>query len=325
MTGLMDSPPHVEVAAYILGVLNEEDSAAFDRHLPDCPSCQAELREMYELPDALDLIKGMRGLVDGPARATTDSTGASPTGLGARFAELDGDILTGPGATGPMPAAINGARPPGTQVPGPAAVNGTPHNGGAPSPDGVVRDLWSPGRRRSSPGRRHAAPAQARSREELAEARTRRRRALLVGLAAALVVGVTGATASHLLWPAPGRVIVAAPSSGGSGTPEVKEGASPDTGVSGSVGLVPKTWGTEVAFALSGVRGPERCSLVAVSRSGDTDVVSGWRIPPGQGFGVTGFPEPLHLTGGTALARKDIVRFEVRRDDGVRLLEIPVA
>jgi hypothetical protein len=88
---------------------------------------------------------------------------------------------------------------------------------------------------------------------------------------------------------------------------------------------VPKGWGTEVAFQLSGVRGPERCSLVAVSRSGDTDVVSGWRIPPGEGFGVPGHPDPLRLTGGTALARTEIHHFEVRRDDGVRLLEIPVA
>ena len=73
----MDSPPHVEVAAYILGVLNKEDSEAFDRHLLDCPSCQDELRDMYDLPDALDVIKrGMKGTVDGAARGTVD--GAEP-------------------------------------------------------------------------------------------------------------------------------------------------------------------------------------------------------------------------------------------------------
>ncbi|MFC4536146.1 anti-sigma factor family protein [Sphaerisporangium dianthi] len=332
MTGLMDSPPHVEVAAYILGVLNKEDSEAFDRHLPDCPSCQEELRDMFELPDALDVIKrGMKGTVDGAARGSVNGAGLgfgadgmappgmAPPGMDGLLRDaLSGAIPGGPRVNGSAPHALNGATPPG--------LNGAPRNGGAPSPDGVVQDLWSPGRRRrSSAGRRHAAPAShARSREELAESRTRRRRALLLGVAAAMVVGLTGAGASHLLWPSPSRTVAAA-TPNGSVPLEVKEGTSPDTGVSGSVGLAPKGWGTEVAFQLSGVRGPERCSLVAVSRSGDTDVVSGWRIPPGSGYGVAGFPEPLRLTGGTALARKDIVRFEVRRDDGARLLEIPVA
>ncbi|WP_248963398.1 anti-sigma factor family protein [Sphaerisporangium perillae] len=295
MTGLMDSPPHVEVAAYILGVLNKEDSEAFDRHLLDCPSCQDELRDMYELPDALDVIKrGMKGTVNGAARGTVNGTGA------------------GYRANGAVPAAVNGAS----------------HNGNAPFPDGVIRDLWSPQpRRRSAPAHRHAAsePSDGRSRDDLAESRARRRRALLLGVAAALVVGVTGAATSQLLWPHANSAPVAAATPGGSVAGEIKEGTSPDTGVSGSVGLVAKGWGTEVAFQLAGVRGPERCSLIAVSRSGDTDVVSGWRIPPGEGYGVSGHPDPLRLTGGTALAKSDIVRFEVRRDDGVRLLEIPVA
>ncbi|MFC7387566.1 anti-sigma factor family protein [Sphaerisporangium rhizosphaerae] len=332
MTGLMDSPPHVEVAAYILGILNKEDSEAFDRHLPDCPSCQEELRDMFELPDALDVIKrGMKGTTDGAVRGSVNGAGpvfgadrAQPPGLnGALFGGLDDAVPGGPRVNGAGPPTLNGAPLNGTAPPG---LNGAPRAGAGPSPDGVVQDLWSPGRRRrSSSGRRHAAPAShARSREELAESRVRRRRALLLGVAAALVVGVTGATASHVLWPSPGTT-VAASTPEGSSSPEVKEGTSPDTGVSGSVGMVPKGWGTEVAFRLSGVRGPERCSLVAVGRSGDTDVVSGWRVAPGSGYGVPGFPEPLRLTGGTALARKDIVRFEVRRDDGVRLLEIPVA
>ncbi|MEV7969258.1 hypothetical protein AB0O34_25210, partial [Sphaerisporangium sp. NPDC088356] len=131
-------------------------------------------------------------------------------------------------------------------------------------------------------------------------------------------------TATAQLWPrgAP-ATIVAAPS--GSAKADVRDGTSPDTGVSGSVGMVAKGWGTEVAFQLAGVRGPERCSLVAVSRSGDTDIVSGWRIPPGQGYGVAGHPDPLRLTGGTALTKAEIDHFEVRREDGVRLLAIPVA
>ncbi|MDH2427145.1 zf-HC2 domain-containing protein [Sphaerisporangium sp. TRM90804] len=289
MNGLMESPPHVEVAAYILGVLNKEDSEAFDRHLLECASCQNELREMYDLPDALNLVKrSMKGQVNGTARGVPN------------------------GAAAPRSAANGFAR----------GVTG------GPSPDeGVVRDLWPPRPRERSGGHRRvsADPPPGGFRDELAEARrqARRRSVTWLGVAAALVIGVTGVATAHL-WPGPGPgVSVAAPAV--SGAPEVREGEGPAKGVSGSVGMVRKSWGTEVQFKLSGVTGPERCSLVAVSRTGDTDIVSGWSVPPGKGFGVPGFPAPLSLTGGTALARTDIVRFEVRRDDGVRLLDIPVA
>ncbi|MFC4585290.1 zf-HC2 domain-containing protein [Sphaerisporangium corydalis] len=280
MTGLMDSPPHVEVAAYILGALNKEDSEAFDLHLLDCASCQDELRDMYELPDALDVIKrGMKGTVNGAARGTVNGAGHG----------------------------TNGATRP--------SVNGSAHNG-------VVQDLWSPHPRQRAPvpSHRRADPRVDRPRDELAAARARRRRAMWLGVAAALVIGVTGTTTAQLLWPRDDASTVSI----AAGPTDLSEGTSPDTGVSGSVGLAPKGWGTEVAFQLSGVRGPERCSLVAVSHSGDTDIVSGWRIPPGMGYGVPGHPDPLRLTGGTALAKSDIDHFEVRREDGVRLLAIPV-
>jgi hypothetical protein len=288
VTGLMDSPPHIEVAAYILGILNKEDSEAFDRHLLDCASCQDELRDMYELPDALDVIKrGMKGTVNGAAPGTVKGAGG--------------------GANGVSHAAVNGS-----------------------SPSGVVKDLWSPHPRRRSPvpsHRRSAAPDPPldERRDDLAALRGRRRRVMLLGVAAAVVIGITGAATTQVLWPRGASVPVAAGSPSGSAKADLNEGTSPDTGVSGAVGLVAKGWGTEVAFQLSGVRGPERCSLIAVSRSGDTDVVSGWRVAPGQGYGVPGHPDPLRLTGGTALAKTDIVRFEVRREDGVRLLDIPVA
>ncbi|WP_405147281.1 zf-HC2 domain-containing protein [Sphaerisporangium sp. NBC_01403] len=307
MTGLMDSPPHVEVAAYILGALNKEDYEAFDRHLLDCASCQDELRDMYELPDALDVLKrGMKGMAGGAVPGTVNGAALNGTPGGALNGPL-GDQLGGQ-----LGGTVNGAGY-GTN----GAVNG--------SPTGVVRDLWSPHPQRRAPSRSHrrAAARDDRRQDELAEARVRRRRVMWLGVAAALVVGVTG-TATAQLWPrgAP-AAIVAAPS--GPAKADISEGTSPDTGVSGSVGLVAKVWGTEVAFQLAGVRGPERCSLVAVSRSGDTDVVSGWRIPPGEGYGVAGHPDPLRLTGGTALAKTEIDHFEVRREDGVRLLAIPVA
>jgi hypothetical protein len=49
--------PHTDVAAYVLGVLGEAESAQFEAHLMNCPHCQLDLIELYQLPDVLDLVK----------------------------------------------------------------------------------------------------------------------------------------------------------------------------------------------------------------------------------------------------------------------------
>ncbi|MBG0829147.1 zf-HC2 domain-containing protein [Planomonospora sp. ID67723] len=48
---------HEDVAAYALGVLDEEDHQAFERHLMSCEECQAELRELSEVPGLLDAVR----------------------------------------------------------------------------------------------------------------------------------------------------------------------------------------------------------------------------------------------------------------------------
>ncbi|MFI6451476.1 zf-HC2 domain-containing protein [Streptosporangium amethystogenes] len=49
--------PHHDVAAYALGVLDEEDHEAFQRHLMTCEECQIELRELCEVPGFLDGLR----------------------------------------------------------------------------------------------------------------------------------------------------------------------------------------------------------------------------------------------------------------------------
>ncbi|GAA0850097.1 zf-HC2 domain-containing protein [Streptosporangium amethystogenes subsp. fukuiense] len=49
--------PHHDVAAYALGVLDEEDHEAFQRHLMTCEECQIELRELSEVPGFLDGLR----------------------------------------------------------------------------------------------------------------------------------------------------------------------------------------------------------------------------------------------------------------------------
>jgi hypothetical protein len=48
---------HVDIAAYILGALDEPDNTAFEQHLLDCPRCQLDLVELQDVPDLLDAVK----------------------------------------------------------------------------------------------------------------------------------------------------------------------------------------------------------------------------------------------------------------------------
>ncbi|GLX04462.1 hypothetical protein Misp03_13890 [Microbispora sp. NBRC 16548] len=45
------------MAAYALGVLDDDDAEAFERHLDECAPCRAELLEAQELPGMLDAVK----------------------------------------------------------------------------------------------------------------------------------------------------------------------------------------------------------------------------------------------------------------------------
>jgi Putative zinc-finger len=103
-----------------------------------------------------------------------------------------------------------------------------------------------------------------------------------------------------------------------------KRGATdPGSGLTGTVAMESKGWGTHVALKLNHIRGPLVCDLVAIGRSGQKQVVTGWAVPP-AGYGVPGSPAPLLVHGGTAIPRTDLSRFEVRVHGGDTLLKIPV-
>lgn len=52
----MPTSPHVDVAAYVLGILDEPDDATFTQHFAHCPRCRAEFRELSDLPRLLDQV-----------------------------------------------------------------------------------------------------------------------------------------------------------------------------------------------------------------------------------------------------------------------------
>ena len=95
------------------------------------------------------------------------------------------------------------------------------------------------------------------------------------------------------------------------------------TGATGTVGLLTKTWGTYVSLDLAGVHGPLECQLIAVSKTGQRRVVTGWLVRA-PGDGVPGHPAHLLVQGGTAIPVAGLARFDVVVVNGPTLLSIPV-
>ncbi|HEX6473448.1 MAG TPA: zf-HC2 domain-containing protein [Streptosporangiaceae bacterium] len=64
---VMEPPAaHVEVAAFVLGILDEEENEIFEAHLAECAECQAELRELYVMPPVLDEVARIEPTITAP-------------------------------------------------------------------------------------------------------------------------------------------------------------------------------------------------------------------------------------------------------------------
>ena len=98
------------------------------------------------------------------------------------------------------------------------------------------------------------------------------------------------------------------------------------TKVSAVVGMEKKGWGTHAVLELKNVKGPLKCNLIAVSKTGEEEVVTSWAVPK-WGYGIPDSPtkegkNPLYVHGGSAMDRNDIDHFEVRTFEGERLVEV---
>ncbi|MGW7366574.1 anti-sigma factor family protein [Streptomyces sp. NPDC054841] len=98
------------------------------------------------------------------------------------------------------------------------------------------------------------------------------------------------------------------------------------TKVSATVGLEKKGWGTHAVLELKNVTGPLKCNLIAVSKTGEEEVVTSWAVPK-WGYGIPDSTNkqaknPLYIHGGAAMDRNEIDHFEVRTFDGKRLVEV---
>jgi hypothetical protein len=98
---------------------------------------------------------------------------------------------------------------------------------------------------------------------------------------------------------------------------------NPVTGITSTVALVSKPWGTQVTMDLSRLHGPLTCQLVAVSKTGQRAVLAGWKVPV-AGYGVPGHPAHLVLDGSSPFQMKDMSRILVQVVHGRTLVSIPV-
>lgn len=109
---------------------------------------------------------------------------------------------------------------------------------------------------------------------------------------------------------------------------EKTRATDPATKVSATVGTEKKAWGTHAVLELKNVKGPLKCSLVAVGKDGAKETVTSWSVPA-WGYGIKDSPNkwarsPLYVHGGAAMDRNDIDHFEVTTFDGKRLVEVDV-
>ena len=134
--------------------------------------------------------------------------------------------------------------------------------------------------------------------------------ACVAALGVGLGIGITVAPSG----PPPGTAVLAG---------QLHSATDSHTGVTGTVGLLAKTWGTYVSLDLGNVRGPLECQLIAVSKTGQRRVVTGWLVRA-PGDGVPGHPAHLLVQGGTAFPVPGLARFDVVVVNGPILLSIPV-
>ncbi|MEH0444314.1 MULTISPECIES: anti-sigma factor family protein [unclassified Streptomyces] len=171
--------------------------------------------------------------------------------------------------------------------------------------------------------------------DEISERRAlkRRRSFFLVAAAAALIIG--------------GPLTVLAATGGDGGSKGVQAGSTKSanaakdafdtlaqrvsatdsaTKVSATVAMGEKAWGTEIGVELKNVKGPEKCSLIAVGKNGERETVSSWSVPD-WGYGLPDAKteqakNPLYVSGGAAFKTNEIDHFEVMTFDGKKLVQV---
>ncbi|MFI2432533.1 anti-sigma factor family protein [Streptomyces sp. NPDC018693] len=168
--------------------------------------------------------------------------------------------------------------------------------------------------------------------DEVSERRALKRRRSFYMIAASVAMIIAGPLTAMAVsggdggTPQQPRVFASSAKDVFDGMPDRVTGTDPTTEVSGTVATQSKPWGTEVVLELKNVKGPERCSLIAVGKNGERDTSSSWTVPE-WGYGIPGATSeqgknPLYIQGGTSFDTNEIDHYEVMTFDGKKLLEI---
>lgn len=103
-------------------------------------------------------------------------------------------------------------------------------------------------------------------------------------------------------------------------------GTDASTQVSATIGMESKAWGTHTVLELKNVKGPEKCSLIAVGKNGERETVTSWSVPK-WGYGIKNAKteqarNPLYTHGGAAFTPDQIDHFEVLTFSGKKLVSV---
>lgn len=162
--------------------------------------------------------------------------------------------------------------------------------------------------------------------------RAKRSRRLFFGLAASLIIGgplaAIAATGGETTQQARPEQTVSPAKQVFSGMEDKVEATDTGTRVSVAVGMESKPYGTGLALELKNVKGPQKCSLIAVSKNGERETATTWTVPK-WGYGIKGAAtelarNPLYLQGAVAMNQGDIDHFEIVTFDGEKLAEADV-
>ncbi|GAB2911462.1 zf-HC2 domain-containing protein [Streptomyces heilongjiangensis] len=96
--------------------------------------------------------------------------------------------------------------------------------------------------------------------------------------------------------------------------------------VSATVATQEKAWGTHAVLELKNVKGPEKCSLIAVGKNGERETVTSWSVPT-WGYGIKDAKteqarNPLYVEGGAAFTPDEIDHYEVLTFSGKKLVQV---
>ncbi|MEU6377001.1 zf-HC2 domain-containing protein [Streptomyces sp. NPDC046909] len=169
--------------------------------------------------------------------------------------------------------------------------------------------------------------------DEVAERRAQKRRRAfyMVAAAAALIIGgplvAVASTGDDSGGNVSAHTTSSSPAKDAFDTMTDKVTATdPSTDVSATVAVEKKAWGTHAVLELSNVKGPEKCSLIAVGKNGERETVTSWSVPT-WGYGIPNAKteqakQPLYVHGGAAFAPNEIDHFEVLTFEGKKLVEV---